>query len=751
MKKFYTSFIIVLSCWYNISSAQMNYLDNYIGSAVTLTIVGSSTDQLSQPRDLDFKPNTNELWVINYGNSDGGNTVIFYNAGLSNQTSEYRKDTHTSHFMIYPSAMAFGDDGKWAAVSEIQNTAGASSTFMGPALWLSDTNIFARIFQNNWISGYPLGSHVDMLHQSPYAMGIAHDTATAYWVMDGHNGNICKYDFVNDHGPGYDNHSAGKIWRYSDVLVTRVPQVPSHMVLDKATGWLYFIDGGPKQIKRMNTNTGTVTGNLVPPSTGSETLALYKEVEFATVETLATLTSQPCGIDYYKNRLIVSDFTTGDIKLYSTDSAFTLLQTIQTGHPGMMGVKIGPDGHIWCVNKTESKVYRLDVAAPTMDVSIRNITSPQVENCLLYQSSFFSPTFNICSGSIMPTIEVANNGTSSVTDMEIHYMIDGGVHTVYNWTGSLAAGNTTSISLPASSVSNGSHVLDIMIMMVNGMEDDIDLNNMMSGSFRSFNAPVIQPFIEGFTIAMFPPAGWNYVHYNKFNFMSRAAAGGFGGSTGSMKMDNYSGTVDISDQKDYLITPIIDMTTAGSSSMLRFNIAHARYNNSTSDQFQVLASSDCGSSWTIIYDKSGATLSTAPVTTSAFTPTATQWRIDSVSLAAYSGSPELLLAFTSTSNFGNNVYVDDIFVGDLFTGITEAQSSNSILVFPNPVANQMTISAQFDIDQIEMYDLIGRKMLSQNLSETSEKKVTIDVSEFPSGVYFLYVNQKGVTKKIVIQ
>ena len=42
--------------------------------------------------------------------------------------------------------------------------------------------------------------------------GIAADSAKVYWVMDGHNGNICRYDFVEDHGPGYDDHSAGKIW-----------------------------------------------------------------------------------------------------------------------------------------------------------------------------------------------------------------------------------------------------------------------------------------------------------------------------------------------------------------------------------------------------------------------------------------------------------------------------------------------------------------------------------------------------------
>lgn len=187
-------------------------IDRYLSDPLTYTNIVTSADQVSLPRDLDFKPNSNELWVMNKGTaSSGGSMVIVRNAGLPGQTDVYKKDTHSSHFMIQASAMAFSPNGEWAAVSEVQNTASASSTFMGPALWNADPNIFATVFQNNWVSGLPLGSHIDMLHQSPFAMGIAADSAKVYWVMDGHFGNIVRYDFVQDHGPGYDDHGAGKI------------------------------------------------------------------------------------------------------------------------------------------------------------------------------------------------------------------------------------------------------------------------------------------------------------------------------------------------------------------------------------------------------------------------------------------------------------------------------------------------------------------------------------------------------------
>ncbi|HKR05287.1 MAG TPA: T9SS type A sorting domain-containing protein [Bacteroidia bacterium] len=745
MKKIFT--LLCLLTLINISAkAQTNYLDNYIGNPVTLTTIGTSTNQLSQPRDLDFKPNSNELWVCNYGTSSGGSNVIFYNAGLSNQTSQYRKDTHTSHFMRFPSAMAFGDDGKWAAVSEILNT--NSGTFMGPALWTSDTSIFARVFQNNWVNGFPLGSHLDMLHQSPFAMGIAHDSATAYWVMDGHFGSICKYDFAGNHGPGYDNHANGKIWRYTDVTVARVVGVPSHMVVDKVNHWLYYIDGVSKTIKRMNTWSGSHTGNLTAPN---EPLALYWAMTGATVEDIDTLSTQPCGMDYYNDRLIVSDYTTGDIYLYNTTGVVTLMTTIVTGHPGMMGVKVGPDGHIWCVNHTENKVYRLDVILPMLDAAVMNITSPMVEN---YLSSYYSTAYDVCDGNITPSVDIVNTGTTSITDMEIHYMIDGGPHTIFNWTGSLTAGSTVSVSLPTSAVTIGSHQFDAMIMMVNGMADDIDLNNIMTGSFRVINPPSTLPFTEGFTATTFPPSGWNYVNFNPNNKMSRVTTGGFGLSVGSLKMDNYAGSMDITGQKDYLMLPLIDFTPANANTYLRFNVAYAKYDAGSNDRLQVLVSTDCGVTWSAVYDKSGTVLSTAPVTTGAFTPTATQWRTDSVSMATFAGQSELMMMFTSISNFGNNLYVDDIFIGDIATGISELALNSSLNIFPNPATNQLTIgNIQFATERVEIYDVLGHKVFNQGQAASSKEQITIDVSELKPGIYFLYIkqNQSIITRRVVIQ
>jgi len=743
---------LLLSGVISFANAQTNYLDNYIGATVTLTTIATSAEQVYQPRDLDFKPNTNELWVADYGNGNGGNITIIYNAGMPNQISDYRKDTHSSHFMCFPSAIAFGDDGKWAGVSEIQSTGGPTSTFMGPALWSSDTAIFARVFQSNWFAGYPLGSHYDMLHQSPYAMGIAHDSAMAYWVNDGLNGDICLYDFVQHHGPGYDNHSAGKIWRYTDVLVSRVPNVPSHMVLDKVNNWLYYVDGGPKKIKRMNVTTGAITAAMITPVTAQEVLAEYSKVEGAIVEELATLSTQPCGIDYYNDRLVVSDFTTGDIYLYNTAGTFSLLETIVTGLPGMMGVKVGPDGHIWCVNKPGDAVYRLDVASPTTDVALIEITSPTVQN---FKPYFYSTAFDVCNGYFSPTVKILNKGTSTITLISFEFTVDSSNAVNFSWIGSLNTGTTTVVSFPPSLISNGNHLLTIKAINVNGGPDEVELNNSIEGSFRVFDPPVTFPYVEEFSSSTFPPPGWNYVHYNPNNFMSLDNVGGFGLSTGSMKMDNFSGDMNITGQVDYLMSPIIDMTSSTSNAWLRFNVAYAQYDSSSNDALKVLVSNDCGNTWATVYDKAGPLLATATIATSAWTPGASDWRTDSVSLSGFAGQSEVMLAFTTVSNFGNNVYVDDIYVGNVTIGIIELENGSDINISPNPATSQVQISLKNIIAediQGNIYSAEG-KLVKTFILPGGQKSIDLDLTELKHAMYAvkLTIGNNVIVKPIIKQ
>lgn len=339
-----------------------NAIDKYLTGTNTFNTIGDASDGILNPQDLDFEPGTKTWWVLNHENNTGSVT-IFFKAGEPDQFAQFRRDSHAGHFMIRPSALAIGHNGNFATVHEIQHTNSASPTFMGPALWSTDTSIFARLEQSNWDPSTLLGSHLDMLHQSPFGMGIAHDEGNAYWVFDGYNENICKYDFKQPHIVGGDDHADGEIYRYSDVSVKRRIGVPSHMVLDKTNNWLYIVDGGNNRIIRMKTDDATDAGPLSVPSTANEPLAKYRNMTGATVEVLVNSgITAPCGIDYKDNRIVVSDYVTGELIIYDVTTApATEVGRIQS-EAGIMGVRIDWDNGIWFVNRNKRQLVKIENA-----------------------------------------------------------------------------------------------------------------------------------------------------------------------------------------------------------------------------------------------------------------------------------------------------------------------------------------------------------------------------------------------------
>lgn len=347
-----------------------NLIDRYLTDTLTYTIIGNISDGVNMPRDLDFHPvlSNYDLWVINEGNDFGGSTVTFFNAGRPTQTSLKKVDENVYHFMLRPTGIAFSENTNFAISPGVYDANHGSGPFTGPSLWTSDMSIYAE-------PTGPLGSHIDMLHQSPFSMGIAAERDNAFWVFDGDAGNIVRYDFRQDHGPGNDDHSDGLVWRYTEVQVRKLNDaIPSHLVLDEQKKWLYIVDGGNQRVLRMDITTGSPSGNIVQ---FSEPLAEYKRYTGVTWEPIITSgLVEPCGIDIMGSRLLVSDHSNGDIVIYDINATpVTELGRIHTHQPGIQGIKIGPDGKIWYVNRTNNEVIRIDgpQEQPPVNTAIREI------------------------------------------------------------------------------------------------------------------------------------------------------------------------------------------------------------------------------------------------------------------------------------------------------------------------------------------------------------------------------------------
>jgi len=278
-------------------------------------------------------------------------------------------------------------------------------------------------------------------------------------------------------------------------------------------------------------------------------------------------------------------------------------------------------------------------------------------------NSFLNPSngSSTCSSSLTPQIVLTNSGSSTLTSSTISYSIDGGTNQTLNWTGSLTSGSTTTVTLNAfTGLTVGSHTILATVSSPNGGNDQNTLNNTLTSTFSVVVGQTL-PFTEGFEGATFVPANWTYTPTNATNKWARVTtASGFGTSTACAKMDNFTGNTNITGQKDIMTTPPISLANSNSTLKLKFDVAYARASNTSKDTLNVWISTNCGASWTKIYTKGGSALATAPNTNNAFTPTATQWRKDSISLTAYAGQSIAYFRFESVSGSANNVYLDNI-------------------------------------------------------------------------------------------
>ena len=258
------------------------------------------------------------------------------------------------------SAIAFSNNGGFANTLDVQDANGnQNGYFSGCTLWDSDTSIYARVNQN----GPELGSHWDMLHQSPYSVGIAAETDNIYWLFDGYHNTIAKYNFQEphpDHEHGGEDHSDGIIYRFDEIEVERVSGLSSHMVMDQSLGMLYICDTGNQRILKMNTNSGSINYSLTPYGENIEGYFSMSGAEYETIIDSGLVT--PTGIDLIGNYLLVSDYSSGEIIVYeiSQDNNIQELKRLQTNIANdVMGIKVGPDGSIWYVCTNSNQLYQM--------------------------------------------------------------------------------------------------------------------------------------------------------------------------------------------------------------------------------------------------------------------------------------------------------------------------------------------------------------------------------------------------------
>ncbi|HRY33697.1 MAG TPA: PKD domain-containing protein [Bacteroidales bacterium] len=275
--------------------------------------------------------------------------------------------------------------------------------------------------------------------------------------------------------------------------------------------------------------------------------------------------------------------------------------------------------------------------------------------------------------------------------------------------------------------SPGDHLVTLTVIDANGQSDTDSLVISLSNYLVPFTVN------EGFE-GNFPPLGWEVFNPDQdVTWTVSNTAGGFGWSARSSLFDNFNH--DAQGKFDDLRFSI----NLSSAQQLRlvFDVAYAEYGGQYSDSLQILASTDCGLTNSLLYFKGGDSLATAPDNQNFFYPNFSQWRSDTVDLFSFAGNDDVVISFRNIGRYGNALYIDNprVLTGTSAVPLQEYNQQYAAF-FPNPVVagDQLFLSSsERGPLRVEIWNLEGRQIKRCTLS--AGESLAVDPALFTPGIY----------------
>ena len=267
--------------------------------------------------------------------------------------------------------------------------------------------------------------------------------------------------------------------------------------------------------------------------------------------------------------------------------------------------------------------------------------------------------FTTCQNGLPLTVNVRNNGLQAQGNFNVSYGLDGGAPVTQLFSGTLMPGASAPVTFPGTLTlgSYGAHTIKAWTSLA---IDQFHPDDTLTFTIN-WQATTSTPVSANAEDALLPPAGWVVENLDGLYTWSNVALamGANCAATRAFRM-NFR-TYYAPGQLDRLVSPLI--TLAGSAgSRLQFHHAYAPYGSGLDDGLIVQISADCGQNWTTLWSAYGATLGTAPQTTSPFVPSAcAQWLLHDIDISAYDGQL-VRIRFVGESHFGNDLFLDNIVV-----------------------------------------------------------------------------------------
>lgn len=376
-------------------------------------------------------------------------------------------------------------------------------------------------------------------------------------------------------------------------------------------------------------------------------------------------------------------------------------------------------------------------------------------------TTMVAPVTNSCNDTINLSMTLKNYGTNTLTACTVNYKLDNVTVHTQPWSGSLAVGQTTSVSFPQFITSIGSHTLLCYSSNPNSSADQQTTNDTAKVYFSNALSASL-PIVEGFeTASSLPNTNWNIMHTatsgNNFMITSAAAATG----SNSIMMDNLSNTAG---NNSIIQTAAAYDMTVFSTPTLTFKAAYQQRATTNADKLQIFTSTDCGATWTSRKVITAATLASLAggVSSTAYIPTPTQFTTYTVGINAVITSHNAMFRWefiADPTSPGNNLYIDDINILNNYAGIQNIEELIDLSVYPNPSTGKVNIELNLSESRtinVSVTDMLGRTVetIAPKSYQTGNTVLSIGSdNSCQAGIYLvnIIIDGQHISKKVIIQ
>lgn len=362
-----------------------------------------------------------------------------------------------------------------------------------------------------------------------------------------------------------------------------------------------------------------------------------------------------------------------------------------------------------------------NVSNPNIDIKTEIIDVVNLYNC-----SFDTDSIHV---------KVTNNGSTTESNIIVHYLINGvsnSIDTIFN---SLSPGDFSVITFtPPFAINSINHVYDIKIWseLINDMMLNNDTSTVIVPYPSAYNLN-IENYINGIETAY--DIGSLNLDWIGSGIPFNVSQTNFHSGAQSLYLTLTSTIVPSGTYEAFANFPCVDLVQGSNYKFSYWKKSLASGTLTTNGEtaiFMGLGQDATSMTYTL--------KPYAPIGTTTLTGTNGWIQDDFVFTAWITGTYYFSIGgkgFVNNSSDRINVRIDDVNIEyyGFSSGIHTLLSNEPISIFPNPTTGIVSIESKEEIKKIKILNNLGEEMLS-----IIENKKNIDVSNIPNGIYLIEIN-----------